>query len=620
EFREVMKQRIMADIASGDPARMHWEAIPITREGEETTYISAQNTPIQDSGLMLSTVWDVTDLRRSELEREEEHNLTRALRDTAAALISAPDLKAIMTIVLENVTRVVPHDAANIMLVEDDDVRMLYHRGYTPERAAGMEAFSLRLSEIPHFRTAFSTREPLLVSRTDTDPDWVHNDITDWVRSYIAVPIQSHDQVIGFLNLDSTTPGFFTERHIERLHGFANLVSIAIEQAQLYEQIQRQKDELEQRVIERTAQLNHSKERIEAILNSSSDVIILCRVDGRIDQVNPAFYTTFQCAIDAAYNQPLTRLVRPDDSSMMERAFARVLETRQPERVEATVHCGGHANFEADIMLSPMVEPEGDLLGVVCSVRDVTERRRMEEQLRQTLAHEMELGELKSRYLSMAAHDLRNPLAIIQNATTMLERYYEKLSEEKRLEKFSHIRASIKIMVDLLDDILTIGRVETGKLEFQPTLINLPEFCKTLVAEQVQATDGKRTILLYHTNVDNTAYIDPKLLRYALSNLLSNALKYSPAESTVELHVTGQADEIVFEVRDSGIGIPAENQKRLFEIFHRADNVGDVPGTGVGLAIVKQSVELHGGTVAFESTEGTGSTFTITLPQVPEEF
>ncbi len=616
-FRETMKQRVLADIASGDPERMRWETIPITREGEETTHISATTRLIQDTGLMLSTVWDVTALKRAELKREEEHNLTRALRDIAAALISAVDLEAVMSVVLENVARVVAHDASNIMLIEDDHGRAVAHRGYPPELTGAIRAFRLPLAETENLRDMIATGEPFLVSRTEDYPAWINVPLTAWVRSYLGVPIRSHDSVIGFLNLDSATPGFFTEKHAERLRAFADLVSIAIEHAQLYERVQRHAEELEQRVIERTAQLNHSKERIEAILNSSTDVIILCRPDGRIEQVNPAFYATFRCEVDAGYNEPLHALVSLEDAPALERAFATVLETHQPQRLEAVIQWAGRASYDADIVLSPMVETGGALLGVVCSVRDVTERRRMEARLRQTLAREMELGELKSRYLSMAAHDLRNPLAVIQNAVMLLERYREKLSDDKRQEKFAHIHSSIRVMVDLLDDILTVGRAESGKLEFKPTLVNLPEFCQGLVAEQVQASGGKRTILLYCTNISEPAYLDPQLLRHILANLLSNALKYSSADTAVEFSVTQQVGDLVFVVRDHGIGIPQADQAGMFEIFHRAGNVGDVAGTGLGLAIVKQSVEMHGGTVTFESQEGIGTTFTVTIPQMP---
>jgi signal transduction histidine kinase len=259
------------------------------------------------------------------------------------------------------------------------------------------------------------------------------------------------------------------------------------------------------------------------------------------------------------------------------------------------------------------------LLGIVCSLRDITQRKLLETRLRRMLEHEMELSELKSRYVSMAAHDLRNPLAVIQGAVDIIRQYSDRLTDEQKQTKFDHVQINIKVMVDMLDDILTIGQVESGKLTFNPAPLDVIAFCHNLATETSQAAGAASRIAFFSQGDCGTALMDVKLLRHILGNLLSNALKYSPEDRPVTFTAHCEPDQITFRIQDQGIGIPEADQARLFETFHRASNARKMPGTGLGLAIVKQSVEMHGGTVTFESEEGLGTTFTVTLPVIRPE-
>ncbi len=371
-------------------------------------------------------------------------------------------------------------------------------------------------------------------------------------------------------------------------------------------------------VAERTAELSHSKERTEAILNSSSDVMIMCRTNGRIEDVNPAFATIFQCDPNEAFEQPLAALVLPAHKDKLDEAFAAALQNQQPQRFEVTVSCPKrprHTEFDADIVLSPIVEHDGALLGVVCSLRDMTSHKLMEAQLRQMLNQAMGLAEIKSRYVSMAVHDLRNPLAVVQSSVNMIQRYGERLAGEKLQDQYDRIQTSIQVMVETLNDVLTLSKTESGALAFQPAPLDIVDFCHDMATElnEVVGTDSR---VVFTAQGDcRVAHLDVKLVRQILSNLLSNALKYSPEDRPVHLTVRCEPDHTVFHVQDHGIGIPEKDQERLFEAFHRAGNASHIPGTGLGLAIVKQSVELHGGTVTYESREGVGTEFTVVLPQ-----
>lgn len=263
-------------------------------------------------------------------------------------------------------------------------------------------------------------------------------------------------------------------------------------------------------------------------------------------------------------------------------------------------------DYEARIAVSAENE-------VVAIIRDITERKRVEADIRTALEKEKELSELKSRFVTMTSHEFRTPLSTILSSTELLEYYSHKWSEEKKTTHLQRIQSSVKHMTNLLDDVLLIGKAEAGKLDFKPTILNIQEFCSDLV-EEAQLTSSTHTIAFrsYAQCVD--VCLDEKLLRHILSNLLSNAIKYSPQGSTVCFELNCNSTDVVFRIQDRGIGIPKTDLDNLFNSFHRASNVGTISGTGLGLAIVKKSVDLHGGTITVQSEIGVGTSFTVTIP------
>jgi len=224
------------------------------------------------------------------------------------------------------------------------------------------------------------------------------------------------------------------------------------------------------------------------------------------------------------------------------------------------------------------------------------------------------LNQLKSRFISVASHEFRNPLHIILAYAQMLYRGSEKLTADKKKDVFSRIKASANKMTDTLDDVLVLtkGELKEEKLDLQ--LLDLEAFLRQLVAEIRTGITTDQEINFNVKGKSEKAYFDENLLRHILTNLLTNAVKYSPLDTQVDCNLIFQNKEIIFKIKDSGIGIPLKDQSHLFESFRRASNVGEIPGTGLGLAIVKQSVDLHGGQITFDSEDGVGTTFTIVLP------
>ncbi|MGK7903367.1 MAG: ATP-binding protein [Hormoscilla sp.] len=235
--------------------------------------------------------------------------------------------------------------------------------------------------------------------------------------------------------------------------------------------------------------------------------------------------------------------------------------------------------------------------------------------MRQSLAAAEAVSEEKARYLSIASHDLRSPLVAIQMSAEMLKKSGHKWPEERKQKHLHRIQASVNNMNNLLEEVLTLCRAESGKLIFDPVPMDAIGFCRDLL-EQFQPPEGDGHILTFthKSECPPQIYLDEQLLRHILANLLSNAIKYSPQGGNVSLDIECEKEHISFQIQDEGIGMPAEYQTKLFQRFERAGNVGSIKGTGLGLSIVKQAVELHGGEITVESEEGRGTKFTVTLP------
>ncbi|MCU0425873.1 MAG: HAMP domain-containing histidine kinase [Candidatus Kapabacteria bacterium] len=233
---------------------------------------------------------------------------------------------------------------------------------------------------------------------------------------------------------------------------------------------------------------------------------------------------------------------------------------------------------------------------------------------RQHLEKEQEMTELKYRFVTIASHELRTPLAGMMLAAGILRRYWETTSDDEKWDALQDITRGLDRMSSLLDNILVVGKSDSGKLPFEPQDIDLVQFCRELVHEHEKSL-GQTHITLATYNTESLPFLgDPKLLRLIFGNLLSNAYKYSPDTTTVRFSLRVGETEVSITVQDSGIGIPAEDLPQLFVSFHRGKNVGEIQGTGLGLAIVERSVKMHGGTITVESTVNVGTTFRVTLP------
>jgi len=261
---------------------------------------------------------------------------------------------------------------------------------------------------------------------------------------------------------------------------------------------------------------------------------------------------------------------------------------------------------------------------LLTTVEIAISRYQAEAAMRQALEKEKEMREIKSRFISMVSHEFRNPLSTILTSTELLSNHNHQLTEAKRHEYINHIQNAVKHLNNLLTDVLVIGKADEYKIDFNPIPIDLEKFCKTLAAEMQISASNKHELTFQCVCTcaapdgseiqQKLPCFDEKLLRHILTNLLVNAIKYSPKGGKIQFDLFCEPQEVIFRITDEGIGIPTADQENLFESFHRGSNVGRIPGTGLGLSIVKHYVELHGGEITFASKVGIGTTFIVTLP------
>ncbi len=279
----------------------------------------------------------------------------------------------------------------------------------------------------------------------------------------------------------------------------------------------------------------------------------------------------------------------------------------------------GHFVYDGSIVnISNQKETEKNLrLANDLMTKTISLRKNAEEDLKHALEKERELNEMKSRFISMTSHEFRTPLTVIQSNSELLALKLDSLpgpQHEKIIKHINIITEEISRLTRLIDDILLMGRIESGKILFNPTLVNLSELITELLnsGESLKYENRKATLMITGNAIP--IQCDATLMTHAFNNILSNAYKYSDERPAPEVNLIYDPQKVKIIVQDHGIGIPEAEQSTLFDSFFRASNTSNIKGTGLGLVITKQFIELHHGTINIASKINQGTTVTLELP------
>lgn len=331
------------------------------------------------------------------------------------------------------------------------------------------------------------------------------------------------------------------------------------------------------------------EDAIESAIKTNPDLILMdIKLEGQIDGIEAAAEIKELCDIPVVY------LTSYSDDKTLQRAL----------------HTGAFG-----YLIKPFKDRE-----LRATIETAINKYREQIDFKQNLDKLTNINEGTSQYISMISHELRTPLTIILSSTELLRNYSQKWSLDKINKHFDRILIAVNNMNQMLEDLLTIGKIESGKLVLEPEPLDLVKLCSQL-AENFQIASSDRHQIIFNNknqNFNNYPNLDEKLVERILTNLLSNAIKYSPQGGKVILEVVSQPDLAIFRISDEGMGMPPEYQAKMFQRFERGSNVGNIKGTGLGLSIVKQLVELHGGNIIVESEVDIGTTVLVTLTSIQE--
>jgi PAS domain S-box-containing protein len=402
--------------------------------------------------------------------------------------------------------------------------------------------------------------------------------------------------------------------------------------------------------------LRESEEKYRTLIQTSPDAILMLNLKGDILLVNE------EAVIMHGYssNEEMLKLnasclITPEEVNHIYSNLDKVLSSKKSVYDEYVFVKKDGSSFYADLNLSVVFDVDNKPLAIIGVARNISERKNTELELEKyrlgledlvrertkkleelnlllqddilkqkeaekmvtdSLEKEKELNVLKSEFISTASHEFRTPLAAILSSTELMERYWKKQDDQKFNEHAGRIKTAIRYLTGLLDDVLTVSRSETKKIYFNAERTDVIKLCTSIIEENKTLLNDNHHIETDIQLGNGFFPVDEKLLKLILNNLLSNAIKFSSDGGRIRLAAKTSGEEIVFEISDEGIGIPEWDKERIFEPFDRGSNIGVIRGTGLGMSIVKRSLDLHGGTIKMESGVDVGTKFIVAIPVI----
>ncbi|MEJ2147904.1 MAG: PAS domain S-box protein [Chloroflexota bacterium] len=714
---------------SGEPEAVGQGTLRL-KDGRVIEFIS---TPQRLDEAVIGRVWtfrDVTDRVLAQDAELEQRLLAEALHDAALILSSTLDLDEVLERLLAMTANVARHSGANIMLLdpEENTVRVVkycecYEKNGLPKPRLERP---LPLDELPHLAQMAEDGQPCIIADTEVDPAWQTITKEDWMKSYACAPITANGKVVGFLNMDSDTPGFFTQAQVEHLKAFADQAAVAIQNAQLHAAAQESEerfrtlferlpdavniiDPLDRTIVdcnEATCSMNgytreeligqsidilHQeeasqeeqdsfRERLQVersftgealhkhkdgtifpiqfttalfnfrgrqmMLGIDRDITESKKMEEALRESERRYRRIVEGASDVVYttdaegrfvymNAPATRLTGYSEDELLGMDYLDLVAPKWKRRVQVHYLRQIQGKVQETIFELPIIIKSGEerwieqsltlltdgdqVTGYQGIVRDVTERKQMEDALAQARDEALEASRLKSEFLANMSHEIRTPLNAVIGMTGLL--LDTRLNAEQQ-DYVETVRSSGDTLLSLINDILDFSKIEAGKMELE----NQPFELRTAVEEALDviapkaADKGLELAYLIEETVPTMIVGDVTRVRQVLVNLLGNAVKFTE-EGEITVIATGRGlpqpgrYEVRFEVKDTGIGIPEEARERLFKSFSQVDasTTRRYGGTGLGLAISKRLVEMMGGSIWVESVLGEGSTFQFTI-------
>ncbi len=464
----------------------------------------------------------------------------------------------------------------------------------------------------------------------------------------LSIPLKSESGYKGILLIDFISKQL-DDDIVNLLSLFGNILGNFINQKFILKDLEDSNSLLEQKIALKTMDINQNKRELEAIFNSVlTGIIIFDANTKKIIRANPVALELININNDEISEFYITEflhnysniLINNPHFSPFESEITTINKRSIPILRNTTYLNVGNKNIgiESFLDISVLKEAEKSLINanqilelkvmertedlqlLVHKLKnEITEREMAESELRRLFNKEKELNNLKTKFVSMVSHEFRTPLTIIRSSAQMLDKFRDNLSKHEIVSFYNKIMKSVDNMADLIENVIFIGKSESAEMKLNSTSIDIVSFCEQIIVDLKLSSDPNREIIFNYNFEDgtinsNNVFIDEKLLRLILYNLLSNAMKYSEKEKPIEFNMQIHNEKLLFEIIDFGIGIPLEEQTKIFTLFYRAENVGNITGTGLGLSVVVESLEKLGGKIELSSIINLGTKFIVTIP------
>jgi len=538
------------------------------------------------------------DARKSSYQKRSSPRRNRALSALLAIAETATqslDTEKILNDTLDKSLEILGFDVGYVRILEPEtgNVSVRASRGLgTPEHPS--KSVPLDSSRRHIANIIFETRKPYICPDIRKDATFRNRTMErEGVISAVYIPIMSKKRVLGTLAVGSRKRRNFSKEKIDLLSAFGFQLGMALENAQLYDDVSK------------------GKAYIEDLVENAGDAILSTNMEDRILTWNRGAEVIFGYSKDEAIGQSLAVLLPPDRMRELEEVRNKVQLTGVIRNLEVRRKRKDGAMIDVALAVSPINDKVGDVSGFLHLARDITEKKRYEQRLR-------ELDKMKSDFVSNVSHELRTPLTAIKaSVDNMLDGITGQLNE-KQDRYLARIKSNADRLTRLINNVLDLSRIEAGKIDLKSAYLSLVTLAQE-VAESIRpvATEKLISLEVASPDISATAWADRDKITQVLMNLVGNAVKFTPPHGKVSVAVNRNGDQwMQISVTDTGPGIPPEEAGKIFDRFYQIDQTGKqkARGTGLGLAISKVLVEMHGGKIWLESAIGRGSTFSFTVP------
>jgi len=513
--------------------------------------------------------WVRREIKKSTASLEKRVDELQTLVKLGRDVTSTLDLDTVLTNVATAAAKLTGAEEGNLLLLDRKSGELYVRASYNLDEKT---ARTLRLPVTDSLAgQVVSTGKP--VSIDENSPLKIKTNYL--VRTLIYVPLQVQGRVIGVLGVDNrTSPIPFNEHHVLFVSILADYAAIAIENARLYQATE----------TERT--------KLDTMISNIDDGVIMLDDEHRIIVINPAARKVFGLGLSDLTGQLVLEVLNhPEFRALLESNKENPLKRHEIAFDDGRVYAGQYTRIEG--------------VGWAVTLQDITSLKMLDR--------------VKSDFIHTVSHDLRSPLTAIMGYIELLERVGT-LSDQQR-EFTRRMQQSVQSITLLVNDLLDLGRIEAG-FDAGKDVVHLSDVVNYALDNLYNQINEKKIDMQVAVPDDLPALRgNPIRLRQLVDNLIGNAVKYTPANGRVIVNLSGGGDQIILQVKDTGVGIPASDQPHIFEKFYRASNAPKgVPGTGLGLAIVKTIVDSHQGRIWVESTPGQGTTFFVVLPTVKDGY